>query len=160
MGAGKTTLAVDLSVLYNINHIDLDHEIELSVGMSIPLFFEIYGESEFRKIEHKMLLSCEGTNDVVISTGGGTPCFYDNMDLMNDFGVTVYLKRSVQYLHNILMNDDTRPLLNGLNQEELMQFIKDSLYSREKYYNQSVVIVDDDELSSYRVKHILDKYIL
>lgn len=160
MGAGKTTLAEDLSVLYNIIHIDLDHEIEMSAGMSILRFFEIYGEFEFRKIEHKMLLSYEGKKDVIISTGGGTPCFYDNMDLMNDFGLTVYLKRSVQYLYRILMNDNTRPLLSGLNKDELMSFIENSLLSREKYYNKSVVIVDDDELSSYRIKHILDNYIL
>ena len=160
MGAGKTTLARQLSALYGIPYIDLDQEIEKIIGISISDYFISSGESNFRMLEYQTLLNIACRQDIIISTGGGTPCFFDNMDIMNVSGTTVYLKRDVDYLYDILVDDKSRPLICNLNKEEIKTFIIDTLNFRERYYNQSKIIIDSKDFSAKNIKCIIDKELL
>ena len=119
MGSGKTSLGKTVSKLKNIPFIDLDQRIESSLGTSIAEFIVEKGELAFRKTEHQQLkLLLENMpKDCVLAVGGGTPVFYDHMDLLNSAGVTVYLDVSVVELARRLANDVQRPLIN--NQDDL-----------------------------------------
>ncbi len=159
MGAGKSTIGKELSALYNISHVDLDIEIEKSIGMSIMQYFDRFGEFKFRKLEHKILLECVLIKDVIISTGGGTPCFLDNMSLMNMLGITIYLNRDVNYLYNVLRLDSCRPLIKGLKQEELLHYIINNLEVRDKYYSLSNIIIKGIDFTGENIKNVIDNYI-
>lgn len=143
MGAGKTTLGKILARSLNLEFIDLDWYIENRFHQSVSQLFATRGEEEFRKIEQNMLHEVAEFEDVVISAGGGTPCFFDNMEYMNQQGVTVYLKATPETLRTHLrMGKQKRPLIAQKNDEELDAFIRESLDKRESYYNQARLIFD------------------
>ncbi|MBQ4622336.1 MAG: shikimate kinase [Bacteroidaceae bacterium] len=143
MGAGKTTLGKILARSLNLEFIDLDWYIENRFHQSVSQLFATRGEEGFRKIEQNMLHEVAEFEDVVISTGGGTPCFFDNMEYMNQQGVTVYLKATPETLRTHLrMGKQKRPLIAQKNDEELDAFIRESLDKRESYYNQARLIFD------------------
>ena len=98
MGAGKTTVGRDLSKILNLSFIDLDHYIEGRYMKTVDQFFKEFGEEKFRNTERRMLEEISSFEDVIISTGGGSPCFFDNMQLMKEAGTTVYLKVSADEL--------------------------------------------------------------
>lgn len=134
MGSGKTTFGRNLAEKLNYQFIDTDKEIETLVGMSIPTIFEKKGEAYFRQLEREFIKQLKVQN-VVIATGGGLPCFYDNMNYLNKIGVTVYLKYSVEELFERLKNETiSRPLLKEKSDTELFEFIEGLLKSRESYY--------------------------
>jgi len=143
MGAGKTTLGKILARSLNLGFIDLDWYIENRFHQSVSQLFATRGEEGFRKIEQNMLHEVAEFEDVVISAGGGTPCFFDNMEYMNQQGVTVYLKATPETLRTHLrMGKQKRPLIAQKNDEELDAFIRESLDKRESYYNQARLIFD------------------
>lgn len=143
MGAGKTTLGKILARSLNLEFIDLDWYIENRFHQSVSQLFATRGEEGFRKIEQNMLHEVAEFEDVVISAGGGTPCFFDNMEYMNQQGVTVYLKATPETLRTHLrMGKQKRPLIAQKNDEELDAFIRESLDKRESYYNQARLIFD------------------
>ena len=143
MGSGKTTLGRALAAETGLTFIDLDNYIELRHCKSINQIFAERGEEGFRKIEQNMLHEVAEFEDVVISAGGGTPCFFDNMEYMNQQGVTVYLKATPETLRTHLrMGKQKRPLIAQKNDEELDAFIRESLDKRESYYNQARLIFD------------------
>ena len=143
MGAGKTTLGKVLARELNLEFIDLDWYIENRFHQSISQLFAARGEEGFRTIERNMLHEVAEFENVVISSGGGTPCFFDNMEYMNRQGVTVYLKASPETLRTHLrMGKQRRPLVAEKNDEELDLFIRESLDKREPYYNQASLIFD------------------
>ena len=143
MGAGKTTLGKILARSLNLEFIDLDWYIENRFRQSVSQLFATRGEEGFRKIEQNMLHEVAEFEDVVISAGGGTPCFFDNMEYMNQQGVTVYLKATPETLRTHLrMGKQKRPLSAQKNDEELDAFIRESLDKRESYYNQARLIFD------------------
>lgn len=152
MGSGKSTIGKKLSRKLGFGFIDLDGYVEEHYGKSIPSIFEEEGEQRFRELEKKYLSEVSQLENVIISTGGGTPCFFGNMDMMNRSGVTIYLKMSVAALANRLENARTqRPLLTGLTREGLKDFIKEALQKREPFYNQAHYLIsgenaDVDEL--------------
>ena len=120
---------------YGLEFIDLDHYIENRFFKTIPQIFEERGEEGFRQIEHNMLLEVSAFEDAVISTGGGAACFFDNIDVMNQAGETVYLKATPKELFEYLKTSkQNRPLLQGKNDEELLQFIEEGLGKREPFY--------------------------
>ena len=122
---------------------DLDWYIETRMHKKVKEIFDERGEEGFRKIEYNMLHEVAEFENVVISCGGGTPCFYDNMEYMNRQGTVVYLKCSPEVLfRHLKMGKGVRPLLLGKNDEELMTFIREQLEKREKYYLQANNIVD------------------
>lgn len=147
MGAGKTTVGRVLEKHTGLSFIDLDYYIEGRFLKTIGQIFAEKGEAAFREIERRMLHEVSAFEDVIISTGGGTPCFFDNMEFMNASGMTIYLKVSVEELAKRLETcKHTRPVLQGRSGEELKRFISESLQKRETYYNQSSVIFEAEKM--------------
>ena len=143
MGAGKTTIGRALAKELGIPFYDLDWYIESRHRKTVAQFFEEKGEEAFRRTEHNMLHEVAEFEDVVISCGGGTPCFFDNMDYMNRQGQVVYLKASAQVLlQHLQMARTERPLLKGKSEEQLKAFIEEQLKAREPYYNKAQYILD------------------
>lgn len=138
MAAGKTTLGKALARDLGLQFIDLDHYIENRYHQSVSQLFAQRGEEAFRQIERNMLHEVAEFEDVIIATGGGTPCFYDNMDYMNARGTTVYLDASVDVIHTRLTIARTqRPLVKDKTADELRQYIIDTLKHRLPYYTRA-----------------------
>ena len=148
MGSGKTTAGKKLASRMKYRYIDLDTWIEEQEKMSIKDLFEKKGETYFRNQESKYLRETAHYKECVISTGGGAPCFFDNMDYMNKHGVTVYLKLEPNQLFSRLKNEKTeRPLIKSKKDTELLEFIKQKLKEREEYYKQAHWIIDGYNLN-------------
>ena len=140
MGAGKTTLGKSLARRMNLNYIDTDHFIENRYRKRVSDIFAAEGEERFRELEHRVLLEISEFEDVVISTGGGLPCFHDNIAIMNNSGVTVYLDVPVEELAERLeVSKNVRPVLKKRSGSELVDFIKDNLTARLLFYEQSQI---------------------
>lgn len=145
MGSGKTTIGKLLAKKLDLQFIDVDVFIENRYRKSISAIFEERGEEGFRKIERQTLLEIIEFEDFVISTGGGLPCFFNNMDLMNESGITIYLKASVEELVNRLCSGkQNRPLIKGKNPEELKDFVSTNLNKREAFYNKAITTFEFD----------------
>ncbi len=150
MGSGKTSLGKQIAKALNFTFVDMDHHIEEQQLMSVSQLFTEKGEVEFRKLEKACLHEVSEWRNVVIATGGGTACFFDNMDYMNAHGLTVYLKLSVDELTSRLgaSKKNKRPLIESLSGEKLRFFIQEGLNKREPYYQQAKLIVHgtDEEI--------------
>ena len=143
MGSGKTTVGKALAKSLGLPFYDLDWYIESRMRKTVAQIFAERGEEGFRKIEHNMLHEVAEFEDVVISCGGGTPCFFDNMDYLNGQGDVVYLKATPQVLYkHLLMGKGNRPLLTGKTPEELIEFITEQLKKREEFYGKARHILD------------------
>lgn len=120
-------------------------------------FFAAHGEQEFRRYEHEVLQELTKAENTVVATGGGVPCFFDNMSLMNAAGITIYFKLSPEKLAARLeYGKNKRPLLRGKSQEELVAFIRENLEQREPFYAQARLIVEGDRLSDeYMARHVM-----
>lgn len=135
MGSGKTTIGKQVATKLNHDFIDQDQEIEKQFGMEVSKIFEVHGEKVFREAEHQFLQEFSKRENVVISTGGGAPCFYDNMEIMNQTGLTVYLNVEPKILVSRLKESgDTRPLIHGKTETELFAYVQQKLKEREVYY--------------------------
>ncbi len=155
MGSGKTTAGKKLAYRLSYEYLDLDLFIEQQEQDSIRNIFGKKGERYFREQEHKYLRKISGYDDCVISTGGGAPCYFDNMDYMNKAGLTVYLKMDPGQLVSRLKDGrEERPLIKDKDDQELLQFIKDKLGEREEYYSKAHLIVDGFNLN---ISELLDK---
>lgn len=151
MGSGKTTLGKRLAEELGYRFIDLDQHIQELYNRTIAELFEQYGESEFRRIENKTLKEISLIDDSVISTGGGAPCFFDNIDVMNTSGVTIYLKATPQALANRLRLPEhkaKRPLIKDKKDGELLEFITENLSKREPSYLKAHIIFETEYLIS------------
>ncbi len=138
MGCGKSTLGRRLSKHLGLQFIDMDHYIEERNCKTIPQIFAEEGEAEFRKKERKALEELTEFTDIVIATGGGAPCFFDNIDLMNRTGETIYLNINPKILADRLMKSKTdRPLIKGKSRDELVAFIDETLKKRNEFYLQA-----------------------
>lgn len=147
MGAGKTTIGKKLSKALALDFIDLDKYIQHTYQKSIHQLFEEKGEEGFRKIEQKALHEVADFENVVISCGGGTPCYFDNMEVMKKAGTTVYIQVDPEELTNRLLASKTiRPLIAGKSREELIPFIDSQLRERERYYNKADLVIKRDKL--------------
>ncbi|MED9801661.1 MAG: shikimate kinase [Prevotella sp.] len=164
MGAGKTTVGRALAAELGIEFYDLDWYIESRMRKTVKQLFDEVGEEGFRKIEHNMLHEVAEFENVVISCGGGTPCFFDNMAYMNLQGDTVYLKASPEILYKHLkMGKSVRPLLLNKTPEEVQVFITEQLANREPYYSRAKYTVnvnlmdnhDKIRMSVEKVKQLL-----
>ncbi len=150
MGAGKTTIGKALSKELGIIFYDLDWYIENRMRKTVSQIFAERGEEGFRKIEYNMLHEVAEFEDVIISCGGGTPCFFDNMDYLNQQGQVVYLKAEPEVLYkHLLMAKVERPLIKGKSQEELLTFISEQLERREPFYSKARYTLDVSLMDSY-----------
>jgi len=157
MGAGKTTVGHELAKQMELTFIDLDLYIEARYHKTIRELFAEKGEADFREIERKALHEVADFEDVLVSTGGGAPCFFDNIDFMVSTGTTVYLKVSADELAARLEPcKQTRPIIQHLSGDELKQFIEKNLEKREPFYSKASIIFDAEEmLTKTDVKHIV-----
>lgn len=162
MGSGKSTLGNALSSHYQIPFIDLDQFIEEEQGMSIPELFETKGAIYFRKAETKALEGLsERQDDFILSTGGGTPCYGTNMDIILSMTSFVfYIKLSVNSLAKRLEGtQSSRPLIASLDNSELPEFVGKHLFERTYYYNKSHHIIAADGQSENQTLDELIKLI-
>lgn len=149
MGSGKTTTGKKLASLLGWSFIDLDKKIEEYEGKTIPQIFAERGEDYFRVVESHLLRNLKSETDIIISTGGGTPCYGNNMDIMLESGLTIYLKLTSSQLRSRLSGSKgNRPLIKNLNHEKLLSFIEKKLEDREKQYNRSVITVEGKDLDT------------
>ncbi|MDD4636108.1 MAG: shikimate kinase [Bacteroidales bacterium] len=147
MGSGKTTLGRFFAKEYGYSFIDLDHYIEGRYFKTINQIFEDSGEEGFRLIEQKALKEVSEIEDVIIATGGGTPCFFDNMDYMNSRGLTIFINVSVPELTIRLEKAKSkRPLLKDKNKEEIREYIEEKLQVRLPYYLKSHLTIDGKDM--------------
>lgn len=148
MGSGKTFWGKKMGFKLSMPFYDLDEEIVKSEGMAIVDIFSDKGEDYFRKAEQNMLHTLTGTRGPsIISCGGGTPCYEDNMDFMNKHGVTVWFNVSFdKIISRLLLGRDKRPLIKNMQADELRNYISTTLYKRVPYYSQAQVHIQDDEL--------------
>lgn len=143
MGAGKTTVGKALAKAMGLTFYDLDWYIESRMRKTVKEIFDESGEEGFRRIEHNMLHEVAEFEDVVVSCGGGTPCFFDNIDYINRQGETVYLKCTTDVLYKHLkMGKTVRPLLLNKTPDEVKTFIEAQLKQREPFYAKAKHIVD------------------
>ncbi len=161
MGSGKTYLGKQLASKLGFLFVDVDSVIENTEGVTIAQLFDNQGETYFRIIESERLKGLSKWDEVIISTGGGAPCFHDNMDWMNAHGITVYLKTDPNLLLNRLKSEtENRPLLRGKTDADLLDFIKNKVEERTPFYEKAKIIVqqneDGDEIIFEILKKILD----
>ena len=150
MGAGKTTLGKALAQALDVPFIDLDWYIEERFHRSIPELFAERGEDGFRTVERNMLHEAGEFENVVMATGGGTPCFFDNMDYMNAQGHTVFLDVPVETLFRRLQGStQQRPILHGKTDDELRTFIGRALAQRLPFYSRARYRFDGSRLESH-----------
>lgn len=150
MGAGKTTVGRQLAMTLGLQFYDLDWYIEMRYHKKVSEIFAEEGEEYFRDLERRMLHEVAEFEDVVISCGGGTPCFYDNMAYMNQQAETVYLKLTPEVLcMHLKMGRTIRPLILGKTEEELQQYIRESLVVREPFYTQAKHTIDVSLMDNY-----------
>ena len=154
MGSGKTTVGKALSKETGMMFYDLDWYIENRMHTTVSKLFTERGEEAFRKIEYNMLHEVAEFEDVIISCGGGTPCFFDNTDYLNQQGDVVYLKASPDTLYkHLLMAKVERPLLKGKSPEELIAYITEHLKERAPFYEKARYTLDVNVLDDYDKIH-------
>src|SRR6056297_153435 len=143
MGSGKSTAGKKLANRLGYQFSDLDEYIEEKEKKSISEIFETEKEEGFRLLEKEYLRKLKPEKETVISTGGGAPCFYENIDFMNQTGLTIYLKMNVnQLLFRLTQKEQNRPLLKGKSKEQMKLSKEQLLKNRESYYEKAKWIVN------------------
>lgn len=159
MGAGKSALGKGLAAELGLKFIDLDKEIEKHFGKDVSAIFASEGENVFRDTESQKLAEAIEGDDFVLATGGGTPCFGDNMAQMNESGTTIYLKMSTDHLvQRLEPESETRPLLGGKKGHELWTLVHELLQEREPDYLKANYKVKGWDLKSSELAEFLRLY--
>ncbi len=159
MGSGKSTIGKKLAKRLDYQFLDLDRYIEDKTQQTIPSIFETQGETAFRTLETKVLKALNVSNTVV-ALGGGTPCFNQNMNIINELGVSVYLKLPVSVLVNRLMNAKTkRPLIEAYKHDknELNQQVESLLLEREVHYQSANIVFEADNMNPDKYSQLEDE---
>ena len=153
MGSGKTLVSKELNILNNFKIFDLDAEISKQNNRSITEIFKEKGEIFFRKIEKEVLEKILSTEkNIILSLGGGTPCYYNNIDSINEKTISVFLKTNVKTLAQRLSSEkDKRPLIQNISNEDLPEFIAKHLFERNPFYNQAKITINTDNLSAREI---------
>ncbi|REJ84857.1 MAG: shikimate kinase [Bacteroidetes bacterium] len=156
MGSGKSRLSKSLASKLGFLHFDTDDLIEIDFGKNISDIFKTEGEEKFRKRESFILKELRDTLNAVVATGGGLPCFENNMEWMNDNGLTVYLEATPRFLFQRLKSSSAkRPLLEGFTEDELLEYITTHLEVRKKFYEQASLKVNAVSLSSSKLAKLI-----
>ena len=151
MGCGKSTLGRALADELGVQFIDLDAYIEERYHKKVSEIFAEMGEQDFRQMERRMLEEVAECSDVVVACGGGTPCYFDNVALMNSRGLTVYLSVSIERLTERLTRPKAkakRPLIAQKSDEEIRQFIIDARAKRDPFYSQAALRFDSTDIET------------
>jgi len=158
MGSGKSHTGKRLADAMDMDFIDMDELIESNEQQSISEIFEEKGEAYFRVVEQLTLQSIIAENEnAFISTGGGVPCFFDNIDVMKANGIVIYLRATPTLLYSRLQNEtQQRPILAEQSREELLYFIRKKLRQRAKYYNQAHIEYRQTKSTQNVVKELQD----
>ena len=161
MGSGKSTLGKQLANKLDMGFLDLDSFIEEREGKTVQELFDQHGEVYFREVEKKALQTIiEKKESLVVALGGGTPCFHDNMEMINQSGISVYLKYNSGILAARLKNAKIeRPLIKDKSEVELLSFIESKLDEREQFYCQSHITLEGDNIKSKDVMDLLEKMV-
>lgn len=155
MGAGKTTIGKELAKELGLMFYDLDWYITSRMRRTVAEIFAQEGEEGFRRIERNMLHEVAEFENIVLSCGGGTPCFFDNIDYMNSLGDTVYLKATPEVLYaHLKMGKSVRPLLLNKTPEEVRTFVREQLKEREPFYSKAKYIHDVSLLDNFDKIHV------
>lgn len=156
MGSGKSTLGRQLARLAGLHFIDLDKYIEERHCRSVQQLFAEEGEAVFRTFERNALAEVSEFDDVVVATGGGAPCFFDNMELMNRAGITIFIDVDPQVLARRLMASKTvRPLIAGKSKQELIDFVAENLEIRRVYYEKSQIVVHNPDMGAQQILSLI-----
>lgn len=161
MGSGKSTLGRPLANRLGYSFVDLDEQIETHSGCKIADIFAQYGEEYFRNLESQYLKEIAANkSNLVVSTGGGVPCFNNNMELMNASGVTIYLNLSPKMLADRLSNARaTRPLIASKSSDELLQYITQTLAARDEFYSKANVIIANPSRDVSQIVTVISPYL-
>ncbi|NTS41538.1 shikimate kinase [Flavisolibacter sp. BT320] len=153
MGCGKTHWGRELSQKLQIPFFDLDSLIEEREGKSITAIFAEMGEEYFRMLEKDVLyLITESHESFVMATGGGTPCFFNNIDYMKSRGTAVWINTSVDSLHSRLVKEkEKRPLISSISDDELRGYIIKKYADRKIFYQQAQVILNEEDVTLERL---------
>jgi len=149
MAAGKSRLGRSLAEKLGYRFVDLDLLFEERYRISILDFFDKYDEAAFRIIERSLLHETAGMDDVVVSTGGGTPCFFDNMDFIRQSGFSVYLHLDLpDLMRRIKKVKRKRPLLRVVNAEDLEEKVSAQLNERDHFYRRADLVIHGLEFNT------------
>jgi shikimate kinase len=161
MGCGKSYLGKLLAEKLGFAFVDLDSLIQSKEQATIPQIFENQGETYFRKIESECLHDLRKWSELVVATGGGAPCFHDNMDWMNENGVTIYLDTDIDVLiTRLLPETDKRPLLRGKSESELHDFLENMLAQRVAFYNRAFIKIHQKGNEQDIIFEVLEKILI
>jgi len=158
MGSGKTTIGREVAKALDLDFWDMDDLIQDQQGMTIQDIFQQHGQDHFRILERELIkeLSTSITSDAVISTGGGAPCFFDNMEQINKLGTSVYLQMNPKQLFDRLKDQAAgRPLIAGKSDEEMLELIDLMYQQRAAFYEKALYTVDGNETPEIITEHIL-----
>ncbi len=159
MGCGKTTLGRKLAATLKLTFIDLDIFLEEKYFRTIPQIFEEEGEAEFRRKEQNVLHEVSTFDDVIVATGGGAPCFFDNMEVMNNTGFCIFLDVDTDSLVNRLIHAKTeRPIIKGKSPDELHHFIDEMMLKRRPFYEKARYILKGSEIKPDQVIELLKNH--
>jgi shikimate kinase len=156
MASGKSWLGRNLARELGLDFYDLDAMVEEKTGKTISAIFDEEGEEKFREKEREALHSTAELDNCVIATGGGTPCFYDNMQWMNTQGITLFIYAPVELLVKRLLGNEKRPLVKGMDEQQLTRFIEEKLAERLPFYNQSHLCLQPDGHSDRHLEVLVD----
>lgn len=149
MGSGKSSIGKRLASLLGMEFIDLDQYIEAKFHFSIAHIFEQFGEEVFRTLEQRSLEDMFAKDQVVVATGGGTPCFSDNLGKLKHNGLTIYLKANVPTLSQRLLHSKiNRPLIKGKEEHEIPGFVELLLEKRESFYQQADLVFETSNFNA------------
>jgi shikimate kinase len=158
MGSGKSTVGKKLASKLGYEFLDMDMIFERNHGTDVAAYFAEHGEASFREQEKELLSSLVHLENTVVSTGGGTPCFFDNMQVMNDHGITIYMDHEPKALyHRLIHAKIKRPLLQDYSGGDLLKKIRQDLLWRASYYRQATHIIRGKDLKYSRVLEALKK---
>jgi len=159
MGSGKSVFGKRLAKHLNLKFFDLDKHIEQNYRMTIPSIFNTFDETVFRNLETKELQKILQEDNLVLSCGGGTPCFNNNMEIINQQGLSIYLELNEKNLTDRLTKSKTkRPLIAGLKSEELITKISELLKARENYYRLAKLKISEININIEEVVKQIENY--
>lgn len=161
-GSGKSTLGVKLAELLNFEFLDTDELIVKTEGLTINEIFHQFGEDHFRRLEESTLKQLNHLDNTVISTGGGLPCFYDNMNLILSMGFSVYLNVSPEVITKRLyaVNDQSRPMVKGKSKEDMLIFLIQKCEERAGFYKKANLEINGETTAEELIKVLKEKGVI